>query len=453
MPTPPSKIWPIGNARSFGISTSNPPDLDCPTTTLEPGSEPHSPNSRETKRYALDSIDDEFYDSSRKRLRAESQAPLTFPPTPLLYLQTPTPSSCLPWTPDLLAEGSGFEKHDSMPHICRAFEPTVSVLSAGKRTKNKSQASEIPDPFDDQELEQLMVQMSDGILTSAPQVLANPDDTEDTFSLADLDEETIAELLSESSLQVNQRPPSSVVRAYDRDSRSANEFDPGLQHSSPYTETLAVAVPFKDDSPLEQEVDWAHVHERAHSLMNGNSPSGSEGTKTLHSVGCLPTRNASLCHIPQSSATVGATPPASKKMFLKPYKTFFCIQEMLSSKVEIFKNQPDIIFELFARVVYSSRENIYRKQYFQFRSLLEESPPYLNGVLNGFEVGGPLDCASQEFLWPNVAGRKCYCRCKLRQDTRSDLGWSILVLSIQSMTWKQIEGVMDKFGRNDLDKV
>ncbi|UZP37458.1 hypothetical protein NXS19_005274 [Fusarium pseudograminearum] len=53
------------------------------------------------------------------------------------------------------------------------------------------------------------------------------------------------------------------------------------------------------------------------------------------------------------------------------------------AKTQIFRNQPEIIFELFARVVYSSRENFHKKQYFRFRSLLKECPPYLNGALLG----------------------------------------------------------------------
>lgn len=70
-------------------------------------------------------------------------------------------------------------------------------------------------------------------------------------------------------------------------------------------------------------------------------------------------------------------------MPLKPHKTFFHVKEMLEAKQQMFRNQPDAVFELFARVVYSSRVNFYRKQYFQFRDLFKEPPPYLSGALRG----------------------------------------------------------------------
>lgn len=66
---------------------------------------------------------------------------------------------------------------------------------------------------------------------------------------------------------------------------------------------------------------------------------------------------------------------------LKPFKTFFDLQELVDAKTQMFRNQPDITFELFARVIYSSRENFYKKQYFRFQSLLKNSPPHINGAL------------------------------------------------------------------------
>jgi hypothetical protein len=68
---------------------------------------------------------------------------------------------------------------------------------------------------------------------------------------------------------------------------------------------------------------------------------------------------------------------------LKPFKTFFHFGEMLGAKATMFCNSPDAVFELFTRVVYSARENFGHRQYFQFRDLFKETPPFLSGALAG----------------------------------------------------------------------
>lgn len=283
----------------------------------------------------------------------------------------------------MLVEDQSYQEHGPTPHMCGDATSTVSIISPWRDANGLSQTSSIPDLFDDSDLEQFMDKISEDLLTSTPRSLANRNDAEETFSLTDFDEETMTELLNGPSCQGTQRPPSSVVRAYDRDSRSADEFDPNLQHSSP-SSSVGLAILVKDDSPLKQDVDWGQVHECAQ-LPKVNSAPGSHDTRTLQSIGCESTQLTSLSPMLRSSAaSKPSTPvPFATEMLLKPHKTFFHIQEMLSAKVEMFKNQPEAIFELFARVVYSSRENYYRKQHFQFRSLFKQSPPYLNGILVG----------------------------------------------------------------------
>ncbi|KAF7539467.1 hypothetical protein G7Z17_g12421 [Cylindrodendrum hubeiense] len=390
MPTPPLQRQLTGNPGSTDTRASKVPCLVSPTVSFKGPSQQRDstsgftpPSSGTAKRHRLDSSDSELYDSRHKRLRTEKQSLPDSSPTPLLNLQTPTASSCLPWASDVSVEQQDYQEQASTPFMFCDVGSTVSVSSALQSTHKPSQALSGPDPFDDPELEQFMEQISDDLMTSVFPSQANQDDTEDTFSLADFDEETMTELLSGSSGQRTQRPPSSVVRAYDRDSRSADEFDTNLQHSSP-SASLELAVPVKDDSPLEQDVDWGHVHESAQRLPTANSPAGPEETRTLHRVGSQTTQRAYF-HILQAPATSKtSTPtPSITPLLLKPHKTFFHIQEMLAAKVDMFKNQPEAVFELFARVVYSSRENLYHKQHFQFRSLFKESPPYPNGILIG----------------------------------------------------------------------
>ncbi|KEY70744.1 hypothetical protein S7711_10685 [Stachybotrys chartarum IBT 7711] len=68
---------------------------------------------------------------------------------------------------------------------------------------------------------------------------------------------------------------------------------------------------------------------------------------------------------------------------LPPHKTFFDISEMLMAKEELFRNQPEIVFTLFARVMRSTRENYQHKQYFRCQDLMPNSYPCMSGTLLG----------------------------------------------------------------------
>ncbi|KAI5464058.1 hypothetical protein BGZ63DRAFT_439154 [Mariannaea sp. PMI_226] len=278
-------------------------------------------------------------------------------------------------------------------------------------------------------------------------------DIRDPFSISewDFDEKTLDEIMEGFFEEKADIPSSSVIRAYDSKSRSAEEFDPNLQHSSPSFGSRT-AITDREDKPLEKDVDWAPVHECTQTMQK-------QGT----SIGLQETRKSSVSELQSQYALENSTNQLSRhhltlngallaRMSLKPHKTFFHIQEMLNAKAKLFKNQPEAIFELVARVGYSSRENFHHKQYFQFRSLLNECPPYINGKLIGYQVGGPLDCASQAFLQPSSKGTKCVCRCKLRPSQESDVKWFVLVLDIAPLGWREIRIFADRLGRNDLDQ-
>ncbi|PHH90770.1 hypothetical protein CDD83_2699 [Cordyceps sp. RAO-2017] len=101
---------------------------------------------------------------------------------------------------------------------------------------------------------------------------------------------------------------------------------------------------------------------------------------------------------------------------------------MLGAQARRPRDCPDAVIEWYARVLYSSRENFFRKQYFQFRDLFKE-----------------------EFLYGQKTGAKCYCRCRLMPDRRSELGWGVVIEEIRPATWKEILTVVDGLGRTDLD--
>ncbi|RSL75426.1 hypothetical protein CEP51_010879 [Fusarium floridanum] len=204
-------------------------------------------------------------------------------------------------------------------------------------------------------------------------------------------------------------------------------------------------------------MDWSQVQEHARHAPNQGSVLHSPGAcNSKSSVAGAPSANkkTSVSSGTQSSATVKTESSGtdSGQVLMRPYRTFVDVQEMLDAKEQMFKNQDKAVFELFGRVVYSSRENFQKKQYFQFRSLLKEQPPYINGTLVHWEVGSPQDIAAQDFLKKRPSHAKCFCRCKLKQDPRAKTGWVVIVLKIRQSGWKEIQKVMDTLGRKDLDE-
>ncbi|KAF4460763.1 hypothetical protein FALBO_12443 [Fusarium albosuccineum] len=291
------------------------------------------------------------------------------------------------------------------------------------------------DCFNDFEMDPYIEDLDDAMNTTVPETLASQGDEKYTFSLEEPDEDALAELLDEAS---------------------ADEYDPQLQHSSPQT-NASTGRSNTDDPPLAEEIDWSNVQEHAHHVPKQGSVlhsldktiSRSKTTKAQ-----LASQRTSASCKSKAPATVGSKNPKPfvGQVLLKPYKTFFELQEMVDAKTQMFSNQPNVIFELFGRVLHSKRENFHKKQYFQFRSLLKERPPYLGGTLLGWEVGSLLDCVAQDFLNPQSSPAKCFCRCKLKREPQAEAGWIIQVIDIRPTTWKEIQGAMDVLGRKDLDE-
>lgn len=204
-------------------------------------------------------------------------------------------------------------------------------------------------------------------------------------------------------------------------------------------------------------MDWSQVQEHARQVPKQDSVLNSPGAvNSKPSVAGAPSaeKKTSVSSGAQSSDTIktGSSDLDIGQVLMRPYRTFVDVQEMLDAKEHMFKNQDKAVFELFARVVYSNRENFQKKQYFQFRSLLKERPPYINGTLIHWEVGSPQDIVAQDFLKKRPSHAKCFCRCQLKQDPRAKTGWVVIVLAIRQSGWKEIQKVMDTLGRKDLDE-
>lgn len=174
----------------------------------------------------------------------------------------------------------------------------------------------------------------------------------------------------------NQEPPRSVLLEFDNASVATMTptFDPTLQFSPPNSASLAVDESSSGGKGADDEVSWDYINSELQYTCTDNVSNCSKDAITAgsasHSYG-FP-----LATPPSTAASL---PPAG--MLLRPYKAWFHLREMLQAKESMYRNQPAVRFEFFARVLYTRRENFEKKQLFQLRDLFKLSPPYIAGVL------------------------------------------------------------------------
>jgi hypothetical protein len=160
-----------------------------------------------------------------------------------------------------------------------------------------------------------------------------------------------------------------------------------LQYSSPQS-NLDIPESNSGYAPLPEGTDWSNIEEHIrHTAKPESTIECSAANRSKASeYGSQPvTQKNGMFSQSRSSAPTKTQNPSTLvgQALLKPFKTFFNIEELLDAKAKMYRNQPEVVFELFARVVSSSRENFHKKQYFRFQSLLKDCPPHINGALLG----------------------------------------------------------------------
>ncbi|OTB09538.1 hypothetical protein M426DRAFT_18176 [Hypoxylon sp. CI-4A] len=288
---------------------------------------------------------------------------------------------------------------------------------------------------------------------------------EDEYPLDDdLMEEDMACLLDAGlgCVQEAHIPPSSVTQAWDHDSRSAAEYDPTLQYSSPQSASekptssqLAEALHRPEnnqDDLLDENVDWNTVYAMVSAISKLSSGVNSKDT-TCPSQDYQATLTGK--HVEQVSHTENeiclrpfARPPFPEKVpdrYTVPglssgtvLRTCFRIGEMVNQAAHCLNHQQDVVIELFARVTYSSRERLQRRQHFQFADLFKDQQPYPVGMLTDWRAGSQLDLQSSAFLPKSAVSKICQCVCKPKKDPKAPIGLSLVVLGIREIDWTQI---------------
>ncbi|KAI1777117.1 hypothetical protein F4818DRAFT_409201 [Hypoxylon cercidicola] len=292
-------------------------------------------------------------------------------------------------------------------------------------------------------------------------------DSENEYPLDDdlVDEDMTSLLdLAPDNVQETHVPPSSVTISWDHDSRSAAEYDPTLQYSSPLspsealkrsqavgaTEKLGVG----QDDLLDEDVDWNTVYALVDKIpkvpvsnissQNTRHPFPTDQTPCAENTieqgslieDTIPSKPFSRPSFPGKVRDRSIVPGLSSDAMLR---TCFRIGEMINQAVHCLKHEQAVVFEFFARVTYSSRESLAKKQHFQFVDLFTDQQPYPGGTLANWRAGGQIDRQSMTFLDKSTKRKVCRCLCKPKRDRKTEIGFTLIVLAIREADWPQIE--------------
>lgn len=248
-------------------------------------------------------------------------------------------------------------------------------------------------------------------------------------------------------------PPTTVVRNLERDSRHDDNFDPTLQFS-PANATPGSKLPTQSavEELLDEDVDWAMV------LSIADKTGGSSHTV---STGTLEDRSPVEPVPPSQTQPPFVRPPVPAKVHDRPVipglsssvilRVCFRIGELLSLNARSQRSGQRTVFELFARVTYSTRESLSRTQHFQFMDLFTDRQPFPAGTMKNWKPGSIMDQRAQGFL--GGGGQKLLCRvvCTMRKQELSGLGWVLDVVSIEQTNWEEISWVRKIVARDDTD--
>ncbi|KAH7027907.1 uncharacterized protein B0I36DRAFT_328189 [Microdochium trichocladiopsis] len=116
---------------------------------------------------------------------------------------------------------------------------------------------------------------------------------------------------------------------------------------------------------------------------------------------------------------------------------------MISQTAKCHSQQQDVVFELYARVKQSERENLTRKQHFLLIDLFKATPPYPHAALTGWRNGGLFERQAGQFLGVCGEPKLYWCLCKPVKDPRAAIGWTYAILSIKPISWEHVQHARD----------
>ncbi|KAI0518078.1 hypothetical protein F5B22DRAFT_90705 [Xylaria bambusicola] len=290
------------------------------------------------------------------------------------------------------------------------------------------------------------------------------EESSDLYGLNGISDDDLVRLLTHNPEPVHENhiPPSSV-QGWDHGSQSAADYDPSLKFTPPDPQesdddagaSNDISNSRQDDTLedlLDEDVDWDIVLTNANVLQDTSSVASEAATETSRCANMeVHTEGSDL--IEQSSYGTGVLtafvrPSFPDKVRDRPsvpgmssdtiLRTCFRIGAMISQTACCHNHQQSVVFELYARVTYSSRETLSRKQHFQFVDLFKDQQPYPAATLTNWRVDSQLDKDSAAFLDTRGGPRLCWCMCRPIKDPKAAIGWTYTVLKIREIGWEEI---------------
>ncbi|KAI0864439.1 hypothetical protein F4860DRAFT_464120 [Xylaria cubensis] len=305
-------------------------------------------------------------------------------------------------------------------------------------------------------------EIADAIHNTAP-ITGYSTDSSDAYPLDDgiVDDDIVQLFVGTSgSVEENHIPPSSI-QGWDHESRSAVEYDPSLKYSPPDLEesetNMAKTEQIHSDwqteaseDLLDEDVDWDAVMVNVDAIQGDsliapypesstpehrNACARKSRSLGSHSNGVRPLTEFVRPPFPDKVRDRPSVPGMSSNTLLR---TCFRIDMMIKQTTYCYNHKQDVVFELYARVTYSSRETLARRQHFQFVDLYEDREPYPAAILSNWRMGSQLDKDSSAFLDTSTGPRLCWCMCKPMRDSKAAIGWIYKVLNIREIGQEQL---------------
>ncbi|KAK5626118.1 hypothetical protein RRF57_001833 [Xylaria bambusicola] len=295
---------------------------------------------------------------------------------------------------------------------------------------------------------------------------SDSDESSDSYGLNEISDNDLIRLLAydPDSVQENHIPPSSV-QGWDHGSQSAAEYDPTLKFTPPDPQEsdrdAGAANNITDvrqdnavEDLLDDDVDWNVVLAKTNVLQDASSVTSGFAIDASRCANMqVNTKREVSSSVERSSYETGpltafVRPPFPDKVRDRPsvpgmssdtvLRTCFRTGAMISQTACCHNHQQCVVFELYARVTYSSRETLSRKQHFQFVDLFKDQQPYPAATLANWRVDSQLDKDSATFLDTRGGPRLCWCMCRPMKDPKAAIGWTYTVLKIREIGWEDI---------------
>ncbi|KAI9794635.1 MAG: hypothetical protein M1816_004522 [Peltula sp. TS41687] len=326
------------------------------------------------------------------------------------------------------------------------------------------------------------------LITDEEFSFGTPTESDHEFAITDDEEQ---QLLHLTDIQERFSPPSNLQLPFDDSARSPEIFDSNLKGSPPEAsddcttnqqaskyfgqstagvDTALLDVNRVDSAPTGDQMgcdsylsdtEWGFLHDTSphhtHSLSpspgfneadaNGNPFSTEPAAVSNNPTHELPqpglkgdddiSRPKPFARAPFPAAVQGRPfiPGLSSSTRLR---TCFRIGEALREASMAARCRRQIIIELYARALYSSRENEGFKQVFQFGDLFHDRGPFLTGVCTSWKTSKIWDIDMQAFL--GEGGKDKMARVVGRLE-RNGASWQMDILSIWEASWDDVAHV------------